>query len=170
MTIDHGSDGDVYANVASLDFGDIPDDSLIKEFLVYWRTIAGSASMPARRDLNPIDIPAILPWMFLIDVLREAEGIDFRFRLVGTRNAELVRLDGTGKTVGEAFSEATAVLMRRSYIEVVERRQPLCWRASVPGLERAFVSCYRALFPFSADGQTVNLIAGLLMPVERRLI
>jgi len=166
----HGSDGDIYENVVSLDFADIPDDSLITEFFTYWRSIAGSAPMPARRDLNPIDIPAILPWMFLIDVLREAEGIDFRFRLVGTRNAELVRLDGTGKLVGEAFSEATAATMRRSYTEVVERRQPLCWQASVPGLERALVSCYRALFPLSADGETVNLIVGLLMPIDRRLI
>ncbi len=168
--MDHGGDGDVYANVASHDFANIPDDSLITEFFAYWRSMAGSAPMPARRDLNPVDIPAILPWMFLIDVLRTPEGIDFRYRLIGTRNAELVRHDGTGKLVGEAFLGVSATMMRRSYTEVVERQQPLCWLASVPALDRSFLSCYRALFPFSADGQTVNLIAGLLMPVNQRLI
>ncbi|NQV61376.1 MAG: PAS domain-containing protein [Alphaproteobacteria bacterium] len=153
----------------AVDFADIPDDSLIMRFYAYWRSIAKGAAMPARPDLDPIDIPKIIPWMFLIDVLRQPNGIDFRYRLVGSRNAELVWQDGTGKLVGEAFPEATAALMRHSYMEVVERCQPLCWQASVPERNRAFIACYRALFPFSADGQTVNLIAGLLMPIDRRL-
>ncbi|MBT4045159.1 MAG: PAS domain-containing protein [Rhodospirillaceae bacterium] len=170
MTMDSGGNGDVYADVERVEYADVPGDSLITEFFTYWRSIAKGAAMPARPDLDPIDIPMIIPWMFLIDVLRQSTGIDFRFRLIGGRNAELVRQDGTGKLVGEVFPEATAALMRHSYTEVVELRQPLCWLANVPDQDRAFIACYRALFPFSADGQAVNLIAGLLMPVDRRLI
>jgi hypothetical protein len=168
--MDNGGDRDVYADVVQVECSEIPGDSLIMEFTAYWRSIAGGAAMPARPDLDPIDIPTIIPWMFLIDVLRQPTGFDFRYRLVGSRNAELVRQDATGKLVGEAFPEATAALMRHSYTEVVELCEPLCWLANVPDQDRAFIACHRALFPFSADGQTVNLIAGLLMPVDRRLI
>jgi len=80
------------------------------------------------------------------------------------------RLGGIEKVVGAAFPEAIATMMRRSYAEVVERQQPLCWLVSVPAFDRSFLSCCRALFPFSTGGQMVNLIAGLLMPVNQRLI
>lgn len=170
MTTDRGDEGEVYADFAPLEFTDIPGESPIVQFLDYWRAIAKSARMPARADLDPVDIPTILPWMFLIDVLRQENDIDFRYRLTGTRNADLVRQDATGKLVGEAFPEATAVIMKRSYMEVVERGEPLCWQATVPEKDRAFIACYRALFPFSSDGQTVDLIAGILMPIDRRHI
>ncbi len=170
MTKDSGGDGDVHAGFVPIEFADIPDDSLIMQFFTYWRSIAKGVAMPARQDLDPIDIPKIIPWMYLIDVLRQPGGIDFRYRLVGSRNAELVRQDATGKLVGEAFPEATATLMRRSYAEILERCLPLCWQATVPGPDRAFIACYRALFPFSADGQTVKLIAGLLLPVDRKYL
>ena len=80
------------------------------------------------------------------------------------------RQGGTGKVVGAAFPEAIAAMMRRSYAEVVERRQPLCWLVSVPAFDRSFLSCCRALIPLSTGVQMVNLIVGLLMPVNQRLI
>ena len=168
MATDRGTDGKMYAEVESVAFTDIPDDSLIICFLQYWRSIANSALLPARANLDPIDIPKIIPWMFLVDVLREGGDMDFRFRLIGTRNADLVGHDATGELVADAFPEATASLMSSTYADVVEQGQPRCWRASLPETDRAFIECYRALFPFATDGRKVDMIAGLLMPTDRR--
>ncbi len=166
MAGDQGSDRDVYADVVAVEFADIADASEIMQFHAYWRSIAKADALPARRDMDPVDIPTIIPWMFLIDVLRADDTLDFRFRLIGTRNGDLVGQDATGKRVHDAFPEATANLMSRSYAEVVAEGRPLCWRASVPDTDRAHIECYRALFPFAADGRTVDIIAGLLMPVD----
>jgi len=64
----------------------LPDDAdaRLVRLLDYWRGKAG-AGMPRRRALDPVEIRDVLPAIFLIDVLPEADGApaDFRFSLVG---------------------------------------------------------------------------------------
>jgi hypothetical protein len=38
------------------------------DFLDYWRHIAPPVGLPGRRELEPIDIPRLLPWILLLDV------------------------------------------------------------------------------------------------------
>ncbi len=172
MSMPHDNEfvDEVYADVERTDCSDIDPNSEIMRFFEYWQAITEAAGkapgLPARADMDPIDIPTVIPWMFLVDVLREGGELDFRFRLIGTRNAELVRQDATGKRLGEAFPLSTADLMRRSYEEVVTAGEPRCWRAWVPDIGYSNRRCFRALFPFADDGVTVDLIAGLLMPID----
>ena len=39
----------------------------------YWETKRGSRSMPARADIDPIEMKAFLPHVVLMDVLRDAK-------------------------------------------------------------------------------------------------
>src|SRR5258708_34230503 len=49
----------------------------------YWVKIRpGDVALPGRQHLNPIEIPDLLPYFFLIDV--EKEPLRFRYRVGGT--------------------------------------------------------------------------------------
>ncbi|MDP6690000.1 MAG: PAS domain-containing protein [Alphaproteobacteria bacterium] len=71
-------------------------DDALQQALDYWQRLRGERNMPARKDLNPADIPRLLPKLMLADVSDpEADSKDphIRFRLVGT---EVVGRYGSG--------------------------------------------------------------------------
>ncbi|MEQ8332152.1 PAS domain-containing protein [Nisaea sp.] len=57
----------------------------LNDLIAYWRGKRSGDRLPARRDIDPVDIPDLLPHIGLIDVI--GEGTDFRYRrdLVGSR-------------------------------------------------------------------------------------
>ncbi|MEI6559075.1 MAG: PAS domain-containing protein [Rhodospirillaceae bacterium] len=67
----------------------------------YWRARRGTRPWPLRSDIDPVDIPALLPGVMLIDV--ETEPQRFRFRLVGTRMVEVFGQDPTGKYLDQPW-------------------------------------------------------------------
>jgi len=57
---------------------------IVFEALNYWESKLNGRRMPARRDFEPVfEIPHLLPWVILVDVLREP--LDFRYRVIGVR-------------------------------------------------------------------------------------
>src|SRR3546814_18827524 len=63
----------------------LPEDAApkIKALLAYWQSIhPAGGGLPGRRHLDPVDIPELLPNIWMIDVKRGP--LRFRFRLVGT--------------------------------------------------------------------------------------
>jgi hypothetical protein len=65
----------------------------------YWLAKRGSRRMPARADIDPAELVALLPNLMLVDVV--GDPARFRFRLVGTR---VVRAAGEDRT-GHFFDE-----------------------------------------------------------------
>jgi hypothetical protein len=64
----------------------------------YWLVKRGGRAMPARRDIDPADIPALLPYLSLVhNVCGE-----FRFRLFGSA----IGRDMTGAVLGSGVSSA----------------------------------------------------------------
>ena len=49
--------------------------------------------MPSRRDLDPCEIPQLLPYLILVDVFSDPP--DFRYRLIGTQIVAQSRRDFT---------------------------------------------------------------------------
>jgi hypothetical protein len=56
-------------------------DPILGEALAYWRNKRGSRSMPARRDVDPVEIWKLLPYVQLIEIMPDGRS---RYRLVGT--------------------------------------------------------------------------------------
>ena len=145
---------------------EIPKNSPIRATLAYWHQIAPDGELPGRQHLEPLDIPSLLPWIFLVDVLREPQGLDFRYRLVGTANVDLVGQDATRRRIREAFPVLQAEIMMLQYGATVEGGCPTFWRARLPADDRPPIDCYRGLFPFAKDGRTVDMLLGLLAPYD----
>ncbi|MDW3205879.1 MAG: PAS domain-containing protein [Alphaproteobacteria bacterium] len=55
---------------------------IVQEAFAYWNQKRGNRTMPRREDIDPIDIPSVIPHIILIDV--DHDPLDFRFRLIGT--------------------------------------------------------------------------------------
>ncbi|HUK11151.1 MAG TPA: PAS domain-containing protein [Stellaceae bacterium] len=65
----------------------------------YWDRKRGARRMPTRVDIDPLELPQHLGWLYLIDV---SPGLsDFRYRLLGSRITEAYGRDSTGRTVRE---------------------------------------------------------------------
>ena len=71
--------------------------------------------MPARRDIGAGDIPALLPYLMIVDKL----GDQFRYRLAGTAVAREIGHDPTGSFVGASVSTPEAAAAARAIYERV---------------------------------------------------
>jgi hypothetical protein len=69
-------------------------DPILGELLARWARKRGGWTLPARRDVDPTELPKLLPHMRLIDV--DEGGARFRCRLRGTEPATAVGHDDTG--------------------------------------------------------------------------
>src|SRR5215471_5047567 len=77
----------------------------------YWLRSASTKRVPARSDIDPLELPRLLPHLGLIDV---GNGLDqASFRLAGTRLRDVYGQEITGKRLDEVFSGERAAYWRR---------------------------------------------------------
>jgi hypothetical protein len=129
--------------------------------LAYWNDKRRGRPMPARADVDPLELKAILRHIFMIDVLPgEAE---FRFRLIGTAITERYGRDSTRKMVREVYASADpaiAAWYTAMLAAVTKSRRPVLGGGPLLMVRKDFVS-FRALhLPLSDDGDSVNVIFG----------
>lgn len=126
----------------------------------YYRSILPADRLPGRRHFDPLDIPMLLPNVWLIDVLRDDE-MRFRYRLMGTRIAATLNVEATGRYLDEVHPDFAASPVRTALLDVVETRRPsfragrpLAWpRDTLQSLERLYL-------PLADDGAVVDMILG----------
>lgn len=83
--------------------------------------------MPARSDIDPLDMPRrVLPGICIVDVV--ADERRYVYRLVGTGDAEVRGSNPTGKSVLEGFFGPSAADALSCYDRVVKSRR----RSSMP--------------------------------------
>jgi hypothetical protein len=125
----------------------------------YWRSKAGAdGAVPRRRDIDPIDLPDLLPNLMLLDV--ERDPLRFRYRLVGTRVVDFSYHDFTGTYLDEAgWVEEKG--FTRAFTDTVDQRKPTggsyVWelRSGAPGI------CEFALFPLRGEQDEIRQILAI---------
>jgi hypothetical protein len=133
-------------------------DLRLKQAYLYWRGKAAARRLPSRADIEPTEIPALLPDVMLVE--RHADG-RYRYRLIGTENARAQGINATGRFLDEVLPGPDyAAHVLALYDECVTQRRALYFEClffspSRPEPERHT----KVLFmPLSADGETVNMI------------
>lgn len=128
----------------------------LRQLYAYWDARRGTRSMPARGDLDPVDLKQLLPMLILIDVVADARR--YIYRLVGTHEVEQRGRDPTGKSIIEAYygesAEDTTLYLDR----VVETRAPVLYRGTYQPLATRTQRDDVLFLPLSRDGETVNMI------------
>jgi hypothetical protein len=122
----------------------------------YWRGKRGERRMPARTDLDPADIPRLLPGICLVDVVSDERR--YVYRLVGTGEVEVRGFDPTGKSVSQAFFGHTVEDALSCYDRVVETKAPFLDPIPFLSTNGRYVSRETLFLPLSSDGKTVNKI------------
>ncbi|MBT3371217.1 MAG: PAS domain-containing protein [Rhodospirillaceae bacterium] len=159
---------------------DVDVDDALRQTLDYWRRLCGQRRMPARKDLNPADIPRLLPKLMLAEVANPTaktgpnshagnatasalvQAPQFRFRLVGTEVTGQFGTELTGLRLSEVDYGAQADAVAALYRRVLDCGEPQFARIDFtlgPGLP---VQMEHLLLPLSDDGSHVNMILAVL--------
>jgi len=134
-------------------------DSLRRAF-AYWDSKRCGRRMPARRDLDPIEIPRLLPWVILIDVILDP--LDFRYRLIGTEVVAIARRDFTGARFSALEGKGPESTVWDNCLTVVRTCAPFSRRPPYVGPRDDVHSGQNLLMPLSSDGETVDMIFQLI--------
>jgi hypothetical protein len=124
--------------------------------LAYWEGIRGSRAMPRRGDIDPAEIPRLLPFVMLVDVLENP--LDFRFRLVGTEIDAITAVNLRGQRFSESRHLSSGSNVWSDYLSVATTHQPLMGKVDYVGADRYVRAIRHCLMPLSDDGERVNMI------------
>ncbi len=132
--------------------------SRLTDLFKYWQTKRCGRFFPSRADIDPLEIPALLPIVFLVDVTGEAA--DFRFRLVGSEFAQKYGAEVTGRTLREVNRHAHSDAILEDYAMCARECVPLASRNSFINDQGIFWKYERILMPLGSDPGRPDMILG----------
>ena len=126
----------------------------------YWLAKRADRRMPARRDLDPCDIPRLLPYVMIVEKADDR----FRWRLVGTAVAQEAGRDLTGNIVGfyDSTPEAAAAA-RAIYERAFTTAHPIFATGEFKVKSGAIMNMSLLVLPLSDDGADVNMAVSTLI-------
>lgn len=126
----------------------------------YWNRCRAGRAMPARADIDPLDIPRLLPILLLLDV--EPGSGRLKVRVAGTAVVEMYGADYTGRYLDDIeFGDRRAAVLH-DYTVCRLSRQPYVSEHSFWTTRGVTMRIERVILPLSEDGETVSqLLAGL---------
>ncbi|MCF3639779.1 PAS domain-containing protein [Rhizobium sp. TRM95111] len=133
------------------------------ELYDYWRRVKGEGDAPYRHAVEPADIRALLPFLFILEQVPAAAP---RFRLAGTRLCELFARELRGSDFGGVFAADIRNRVARIGGNTMAHGTPAVLEATAYGSHPRGTRVELVLLPMrSAGGETDRLI-GALSPLE----
>lgn len=126
----------------------------------YWNAKRAGRSMPSRADINPQEIPRLLPGIILLDV--EPPNGRLRVRLTGTMVVEAYGEDYTGRYLDEIYFGDERGKVLSDYALPIQSRQPLCSDHRFHNINDTTYEIERIIMPLSNDDSTVNMLLAVL--------
>ncbi|MEQ8357582.1 MAG: PAS domain-containing protein [Kiloniellaceae bacterium] len=133
-------------------------DSKLQRLYHYWLTQCRSGSIPSRRDIDPLEIPDLLPNVFLLDVVGDAE--DFVFRLAGSLVEDAFNMSLRGKSIADIQKAAGTPIPVAHHVEVAQGAGPRYREGMMQVAGREHWKTHRLLLPLSSDGRHVDVLLG----------
>ncbi len=122
----------------------------------YWQRKLRGRRMPARSDIDPLDLKSVLPQLILLDV--QPSPLDFRYRVAGTRTYDIFGFDLTGRTVRELAPPAVSEGIWTSLAALVRDGTPQHVQLEFTTAD-GYARSYRVLrLPLGDDGNTVDRV------------
>jgi hypothetical protein len=129
----------------------------------YWRSKMHGDALPARRDLDPWEMRAVLPQVFMVTVTRNP--MRFWFRLFGTGAAEEYGADVTGQYLDEIDLDQVQSGIIEHYKTATLEGRPVYSRCHYVKNDGKSLHYERVLLPLSSDGETVDMLLGGIVPI-----
>jgi hypothetical protein len=130
----------------------------VVRFLNYWLSLKPRNGLPGRQHFDPLDIPDLMPRVWMLDVLREP--LRFRYRFVGTKEVETLQREVTGKMFDEVHSHCYSKICGR-LLEGVRRGVASYRKGNVIALhKKEHMMLENCIAPMARDGSIVDLLIG----------
>jgi len=120
-------------------------------FYEYWQKIKNDKSMPNRASFKPMDIPKVLPYIFMEDV--EHNPLRYKVRLIGSKSD--VPNEHTGKYLDE-ISDLDLVIGLLD--DLVKVKKPYYYERKMTLANGASKRYSSVVVPFSDDDDEVNIV------------
>lgn len=146
---------------AETDLGLNVRDLRLLELLAYWEGKRAGRRMPRRADIHPEEIPGLLRNVILIDV--EHDPLRLRYRLIGTDITRTMQRDSTGKYYDEIYASELLEDIYRTFRHLLAQKAPLRTFGTAFYPDKNFYSYETLNLPLSEDGETVNMVLGMLV-------
>jgi hypothetical protein len=131
----------------------------LQRFFGYWSAISPPGRLPGRQHLDPLGLGPVLPYVWMLDVVRGDGAPRFRYRLAGTREVDTLQREVTGQWFDEVhrLPPMHPIYARLAYM--LEHRIPT-YRKGAVGLthEKDHRTVENCMLPFAGDGVVVDLI------------
>lgn len=135
-------------------------DTSLDQMLSYWRSKCGPDRIPMRADIEPHEIPSVLPDLYLMNV-RDG-GKDFQYRLIGTRIEEFLGVDLTGFWLDEVRPASILDRLLPLYRKAAVDRVPVYSEGRFLSSEAEYLKAKRLYAPLLTESDEV----GQLMCVQ----
>lgn len=131
----------------------------VKWLLAYWREKRLDRPCPDRRDIDPIEMKPVLPYLILSEIRRNP--LDVRYRLVGTACVAGAGYDYTDLSIRETAFAPEAAMWLDLYVEMMETAAPV-FGADYVITARGKPARYEfAMLPLSAGGTEIVQCLGI---------
>lgn len=137
---------------------DLLPDGKLQRLYDYWLTCGRNGRAPSRRDVDPVDIPELLPNLFLLDVIGDAE--DFIFRLAGTLVEDAFNMPLRGRSITETEEVSGTTIPIDHHVEVARGGGPRYREGMMGTSGREHWKIRRLLLPLSSDGEVIDVLIG----------
>ncbi len=125
----------------------------------YWLSCANGKDLPTRADINPAQIPRLLPYLSLLDVCADIE--DSRVRLAGTRLRDVYDREITGLPLGEIDLGSKRDYWLAAYRHTAFEAKPTQGVVRGPLLNKEHLVQYWLRLPLASASGVVSMVLGL---------
>src|SRR5262245_15950275 len=123
-------------------------DPRLHQVYDYWQRKRGARAMAARRDIEPMELAAVLPHLMLVDV---EPGPRFRYRLCGTAVVEAFGSDPTGKYIDEVMVGNYKTFLLGLYNDLLVSKKPVYSTSIYGGKREGQLWTQRLMLPLASD-------------------
>lgn len=140
----------------------VPEAALhpqLRELLAYWHGKRGGRELPARADLDALELRPWIGHILMVDVVPAGDALRFRYRLFGTEFVYYHGRDLTGHWLDEIANVGFRDELLALYRAVVREHKPqfLAYDYVVDKRRHRFQA---VLLPLSSDGRSVDIVLG----------
>ena len=140
---------------------DESDEPLLNELLEPWHALRDGRTMPVREDMTPERLKSHLGWIHLLAVSHEP--LEFHFRLYGSKIADVLGHDASGKSLTETFSGDFRGALRDAFVSVVNRKEPLVLKSTGAGAGKEHLDIISLLLPLADKAKGADKVDVILI-------
>jgi hypothetical protein len=136
-------------------------DALLRQVFAYWQEkAAGRGTLPARADIDPVDLAAVLPAVSLIEVRRDVMGRPgrLRYRVMGGFHVEIMGHDATGELLDLGAGENDAAA------QAIATGRPIYAERTFYPANGTVLTFGTLMCPLATDGRKVDMLICAVAP------